>query len=396
MGTIKPYETAAGPRYRARYRKPDNTQTDKRGFKTKKEAQLFLASVEVSKARGEYFDPKDAMQTVGDLGPSWLENKQHSLKPSSYAPLATAWRVYVEPKWGSTPIGRIRPSAVEDWIRELSTGRAVTARQRSNQSGKPKSASVVIRAVGVLSGILERAKRDGRIPSNPAQKATNLPRKVSMKPRRYLTHAEVFRFASFAPDFTREVQLVVLSYTGIRWGESVGLRVRDVNFLRRRLQIAQTATEVEGVLHVGPPKSWEERGVPLPDFLLDPLSKLCTGKGPNDLVFAGPGGGFMMRPDTSEGRASWFLTALRRAELDRLTPHDLKHTAASLAVSAGANVKALQRMLGHKSAAMTLDTYADLFDDDLDSVATRLDEHAAASNVGKVWAHAPQRGSRSA
>lgn len=54
------------------------------------------------------------------------------------------------------------------------------------------------------------------------------------------------------------------------------------------------------------------------------------------------------------------------------TVHDLRHTAASLAISAGANVKAVQRMLGHASAAMTLDTYADLFDDDLDYVAQAL------------------------
>jgi integrase len=64
--------------------------------------------------------------------------------------------------------------------------------------------------------------------------------------------------------------------------------------------------------------------------------------------------------------------------------HDLRHTAASLAISAGANVKAVQRMLGHASAAMTLDVYADLFDDDLDHVAGRLDE-AASEGVAKMW-----------
>ena len=61
--------------------------------------------------------------------------------------------------------------------------------------------------------------------------------------------------------------------------------------------------------------------------------------------------------------------------------HDLRHTAASLAISAGANVKAVQRMLGHASAAMTLDTYADLFDDDLDAVATALDHAKTISSV---------------
>ena len=69
-----------------------------------------------------------------------------------------------------------------------------------------------------------------------------------------------------------------------------------------------------------------------------------------------------------------------------MTPHDLRHTAASLAVSAGANVKAVQRMLGHASAAMTLDLYAELFDDDLEAVATALDAARARENVGKMWA----------
>ena len=66
-----------------------------------------------------------------------------------------------------------------------------------------------------------------------------------------------------------------------------------------------------------------------------------------------------------------------------LMPHELRHTAASLAISAGAHVKAVQRMLGHASAAVTLDTYSDLFDDDLDDVADRLDEAAARAAVSK-------------
>jgi integrase len=77
-----------------------------------------------------------------------------------------------------------------------------------------------------------------------------------------------------------------------------------------------------------------------------------------------------------------------------MTVHDLRHTAASLAVSAGANVKAVQRMLGHASAAMTLDTYADLFDDDLDAVSDALDAAAAKSDLGKVWAQAQKGASQ--
>lgn len=78
-------------------------------------------------------------------------------------------------------------------------------------------------------------------------------------------------------------------------------------------------------------------------------------------------------------------------EFPRVTAHDPRHTAASLAVSSGANVKAIQKMLGHTSAAMTLDVYADLFDDDLEDVADRMD-----TAVGKMWAEGtkPTRAAR--
>lgn len=88
----------------------------------------------------------------------------------------------------------------------------------------------------------------------------------------------------------------------------------------------------------------------------------------------GNGTDHLRLPNSKDG---WFAAAVRRAQaidpdLPRIPPHDLRHTAASLAISASANVKAIQRMLGHASAAMTLDTYADLFDDDLDYVAEAL------------------------
>ena len=72
---------------------------------------------------------------------------------------------------------------------------------------------------------------------------------------------------------------------------------------------------------------------------------------------------------------------MKRAGLAPLTPHNLRDTAASLAVASGANVKSVQRMLGHASAAMTLDVYSGLFDAELDDVADRMN-HAAADLFG--------------
>ncbi|MEV8268329.1 tyrosine-type recombinase/integrase [Microbacterium sp. NPDC076911] len=86
-----------------------------------------------------------------------------------------------------------------------------------------------------------------------------------------------------------------------------------------------------------------------------------------------------------KGSRSWFKTALATAELPLMTIHDLRHTAASLSVQSGANVKAIQRMLGHTSAAMTLDVYSDLFDEDLDAVSAALDGAANAAEVHRLF-----------
>ncbi len=88
-------------------------------------------------------------------------------------------------------------------------------------------------------------------------------------------------------------------------------------------------------------------------------------------------------PAAGQRRFGWFAGAVRRTEAGdstfrRVTPHDLRHTAASLAISAGANVKVVQRMLGHKSAQVTLDTYAALLPDDLDNIVDALGQQRVA------------------
>ena len=90
-----------------------------------------------------------------------------------------------------------------------------------------------------------------------------------------------------------------------------------------------------------------------------------------------------MKSVSPKDGGKWFARACDTAGLERMTIHDLRHTAASLMVQSGANVKAIQRRLGHTSAAMTLDAYADLFDDDLDSVGGGVDERVAAAKCAQ-------------
>lgn len=379
MAVVAAYQTKQGKRYRVRYRTPDNRQTDRRGFTTKRDAERFANTVEVAKLRGEYVNPADARRTVDDLGKAWLERQRGHLKPSGHAVMETMWRVRVQPRWGHVALGDIKPTAVQAWLAELGQGDDTT------KAIKP---ATVKRAHYVLLQILADAVTDNLIPKNPAA-GLKLP-KVSRKRPIYLNHAQVDALAEAVGEHGSLVLL--LAYTGLRWGEAVGLRVGDLDLLRKRAMVEENAVQSGTDIHVGTPKSHKQRAVPLPGFLVPLLARQCEGKERSGLLFE-DGGEYLRRPHPESG---WFAKAVescrnaslaQRAseraatedypvtpEFPRITPHDLRHTAASLAVSSGANVKAVQRMLGHASAAMTLDVYADLFDDDLEAVATALDK----------------------
>ncbi|MDH6238195.1 site-specific integrase [Cryobacterium sp. CG_9.6] len=369
MGSVHAYETQAGRLFEVRYRKPDGKTARKAGFKLKRDAQAYIGAIEVSKLQGAYIAPSDGLSIVSILGEDWLAAHQTAVKASTYHSDESAWRIHVRPKWGARAVGSIRHTEVQAWISKLAAQRSPTT---------------VARVRGVLAVILDGAVKDNRITTNPAREL-KLPRKTTGR-RAYLSHQQVERLAleSKYPDFVR-----FLAYTGLRWGEATGLKVAHVDRARRRLRIEENAVSVNGHVVVGTPKTHERRSVVYPAFLDDAIATASSGKSADALLW-GDGvthltqghahkGWFMgavMRVRAAEEKAAAEAKRLTREEppiMPRVTPHDLRHTAASLAISAGANVKAVQRMLGHASAAMTLDRYADLFEDDLDGVAEALD-----------------------
>lgn len=154
-----------------------------------------------------------------------------------------------------------------------------------------------------LRGILDIAVKDKRLRTNPAAGIDNQPKKLSQKDRRYLDDATLAKLATTVTNPTHAVLVLTLGYTGLRWGEAIALRVRDVNMLRRRLHVVRNAVEVEGAVIVGAPKSWEKRTVPFPAFLDTALTQLMAGKTTDALVFT-DGGDFLRRPKTDEDSGS--------------------------------------------------------------------------------------------
>jgi integrase len=143
--------------------------------------------------------------------------------------------------------------------------------------------------------------------------------------------------------------------------------------------VSESVTPVKGVMTFGPTKGHERREVPLPRFLVGELAVHVAGRSPDELLFTGERGA-VMRSQTFQ-RAALTRTA-EALKIPGFHPHELRHTAASLAIASGADVKVVQQMLGHKSATMTLDLYGHLFGDRLDVVADAMDSARASALSG--------------
>lgn len=296
--------------------------------------------------------------TVAQQFSLWI--RKADIAQTTRATRQHTWRAHVADKWADLQLTEVSPPDVKAWVADLVEAGI----------GVP----TIENALGVLRMVLKDAVDDGRLIRNPCE-GINAPRRRH-RPRAYLDHLQVEELATaVGEDHGLVVRL--LAYTGLRWGELAALSVASVDLLRRRLQITRAVAEADGQLNWKSPKDHERRSVPFPVFLAAELGEQMAGKGPKDLLFSASNGGTLR---VSLWRPRVFNVARDSlADFPMVTPNDLRHTAASLAVSAGGNVLTLARMLGHEDPSLTLKTYADLFDTDLDALADVLDQHRTAA-----------------
>jgi integrase len=336
--------------WRARYR--DAAGREHSGhFARKVDAQNWLDSVTTAISTGTYVDPRKSRITVFEWAPRWLATKVN-LKPTTRATYEVLLHKHVLPAWGGTQLADVTHEGVAAWVAGFELGGL--------------AASSVRQTYRVFSLLLDLAVRDGRLARNPAA-GVPLPRPVHAE-QTYLTHGQVAELADAAGEY--RLAVLFLAYTGVRFGEMAALRVRNLDLLRRRATITHSVAEVHGRAVFSTPKTHQSRTVPIPRFLVDDLAAHLAGRSPDAFVFSAPRGGLLRIRNFRRGG---FEPAAEQAGLTGLTPHALRHTAASLAIAAGANVKVVQTMLGHKSATMTLDLYGHLFADQLDEVADAMD-----------------------
>lgn len=379
MASIKKYSAKTaknGYLWRVQYRDAKGASRTKSGFANKAQAEKWAAQNTVSLATGGWIDPKLKKITVNELGAQWLATRTH-LKESTRNLVRIDWETHVQPAWGDRIAISIRHSQVQEWVATLN-----------------KSASRVRSVHLCLAQILDIAVKDGILKANPARGVT-LPRKTKGV-KVYLTIDELKLLAESS---SRHPELIwLLGTSGLRWGEAAALRPMDLDPLRNRISVTRAAMNVGSQIKIAETKTYETRTVAVARSVMQMLVELCRGKERDDLLWPRADGGLMRPP----GHGGFFEHAVKRAQevrlgeieqarenrkpvpapFPRLTPHGLRHVAAGLLVQSGANVKAVQRQLGHANASMTLDTYAELWDDGLDVIAGVLDEMVDKATQG--------------
>lgn len=338
-------------------------------FSHKDAAQSYLDKVTADVVKGEYVSPRSAAVTFGVVASEWLESKGVKA-PKTVAGYRSLLNTLILPRWRETKLKDITHGDVQRWISGLSVDGSVRAK------GKGLSASRVNQAHQCMSAVLKYGIRTGRLAKNPAT-GVELPRKASAE-HHYLTHAQLLKLAAVLDDEAEYdwgskvgTLTLILGYCGLRTGEARALRVRDIK--DHTITVRASVTKVDGLGYVeGDTKTHRRRWVPVPEFLWDRLEYGALGGKPDDLVFPGRDDGYL----TDFEYRRWFDLAAEKIGVPGLTPHELRHTCASLAIKGGANIKAVQRLLGHETASMTLDEYGHLYSDDLTNVAKTLNKAA--------------------
>lgn len=305
--------------------------------------------------RGEWVDPAVPVTeglTVGAWGEQFMATRV--VKPETYRNNENVMRLRILPYFADTKLADIKPSMVRQWLAWMAESGAGAAIQR--------------KAYNLARQCFDAAIADELVATNPFSAVKAPP--VSIPPIHWFTHEQVVAIMDHLTE-PYKTQVLLMAWCGLRWGECCGLRVQDVNMLRRRLVIQGQMTQMT--------KTWVEyaktdtslREVPVPAHVFGVLVGHLAGKAPGDLIFTTPrtgtpfnGSNWRRRfdkgvADANEAAEKLGPTGVRVPEYP---PHALRHTAASWLLQAGVPLAEVGKLLGHSTPAMTA-RYAHLVPD---------------------------------
>ncbi|MFD6696897.1 tyrosine-type recombinase/integrase [Micromonospora aurantiaca (nom. illeg.)] len=391
MGFVS--KTPAGT-YRANWRDSANRQKAKT-FRTKKEANAYLAEVEGAINRGTYVDPHAGRLRFGEFVTRWLAGRSVEVRTAERT--ESMLRAHLLPQWADWPLSRIDYLAVQEWVTNL---------------GRTLAPSTTAKHLGMLSMIMQTAIRARLIAVNPCE-GVRIPRNRAGEARAGTISRDAFlgRLLPAVPVEHRGI-VCAAAGAGLRWGECAGLPWEAVDLDRGLVHVGQVAVETHGgiVLRTYPKTRAGVRAVPMPRFLVDELRQRRGAGSPDGraLVFADRDGGPQRRSNFR--RRAWLPSLVRAGLLGRVTEvapsrwlavwpdrdgreqraefateaaavahaaasavgglrfHDLRHSYITWLVTDGVPVNVVRRVAGHEKASTTLDRYTHTPDDYADRV----------------------------
>lgn len=346
-----------GRRWQARYHDPDGRERS-RSFDRKQDAERFLSTITADVLRGVYVDPDAGKVTFADFAERWLAAQTFS--ESSREATELRLRIHAASHFGQRELRNVKPSVIQAWLRRL------------QQDLAPGYVRTIFTNVSAVFGA---AVDDGLIAANPC-------RAGSVKsPKRHVNTIEPWPLEQVqqvldALHSRYRALAFVAAGCGLRQGEAFGLRVRDLDFLRRRIHVEQQVKIVRSQLVIDRPKGGRTRTVPLPDTvsvaLAEHLRRYPAEAG--DLMFTS-----RERKPINRTHFNGYVwkPALRKAGVQPTRAngmHALRHFHASVLIDAGESVRAVADYLGHADPGFTLRVYAHLFPSSEDRARQAVDQ----------------------
>ncbi len=351
-------------------------QLKRRGFDTKKAAQVALTELQADKQRGMFVAPLRAI--LGQfLLDEWLPARRVTLRPSTAASYEQLIRNYVLPTIGGIRLQALDGSTLNRLYGELLTTGRTTSRRNAG-------AGLSVKTVRNLHGVLARAFRDGvrwgHLQRNPCDAAD--PPKGASPEMKVWSADELRAFSASVASHRWAGVWSLIATTGMRRGEVLGLRWSDVDLDGGTVTIRSTRIRYGTTITTSTPKTARDnRTIAIGPATAAVLRAWKRQQNADRLLSGGSWadrGGLIVTnvdgsPPNPEAFSNLFVDLAKRAELPPIRLHDLRHSYATAALASGVPVKVVSQRVGHADVGVTLKVYAHVLPGDDEDAALRAD-----------------------
>lgn len=319
-----------------------------RTFDRKADAEAWEANEKRAMRLGEWINPALGKESLGSVAGRWMSSRRNSVASKTLSVEGHSLRAHLPPRLRNKPVNSVRSADLDALYSDLL---GTLAR------------STVMRFRNTLSSLFGWAVREGLIPANVVLES-KVPRGRGQDVKEEI-HPFTLEGLQAAYEALRAVHpeqadvMAVLGATGLRWGELVGLRVRDVQVVPfPSFRVSRSAPDGQPIRTQT--KGGKARTVPLRDDVYELVKARMAGRKVDALLFVSPTGQRLNGPNWKRA-VEWE----KYGEGRRV--HDLRHTAATIWLSLGIDTKVVQSWLGHSTMTLTVDTYAHYMGTDADA-----------------------------